>query len=268
MMKKLIAILIIGVIGAVALAGTKAGSYIRSQLFTAQEDIENSIEPNTEIRRIRFEIGQLDKDVDIVKGELAEANVNVRLLSREVEDLRKDVDLSEKSARVHGEAVKSASENDKLLWGNRQVGYAEAKDLLFAEVKRHNDLKARLHSKENALVSQSQTRDRIDQQFHAMMDQKDELTNNVMDLESEVRLAQVEQVNSKYQDDGTRMAKIKKSMADLRKRMLIQREKLSLNKTAEKSPAASRTVDEILSGLNNPGPAKGGVEEVKVIAKP
>ena len=152
--KKIITVLIIGVVGAVALAGTKAGSYIRSQLASIQDDMEDSIDPNVELKRIRYEIGQLDKDIDTVKGELAEANVNVRVLKKEVEDCRKDVELTEKSVRMHGDVIKAASENDRIKWGVRQVSYVEAKDLLFNEVKRHNDLKARLKLKEAGLVSQ------------------------------------------------------------------------------------------------------------------
>ncbi len=267
--KKIITVLIIGVVGAVALAGTKAGSYIRSQLASIQDDMEDSIDPNVELKRIRYEIGQLDKDIDTVKGELAEANVNVRVLKKEVEDCRKDVELTEKSVRMHGDVIKAASENDRIKWGVRQVSYVEAKDLLFNEVKRHNDLKARLKLKEAGLVSQAQTRDLIKQHFDAMVEQQEDLTTAVKDLEAEVRLAQVEQVNSKYQNDDTRMAKIKKSMGDLRKRTMIRREKLNINKTtAEHSPGATQTVNEILAGLNNGNAAKSGIEEVKVITKP
>jgi hypothetical protein len=270
MTKKILLILIIGIVGAAALANSKAGSYIRAQVAAWQDDVEDSIDPQVELRRIRFEIAQLDKDADAVKGDLAEANVNVRVLAKEVEELRKDVEVSDKSVRAHGDVMKVASESDKIQWGRRRaVTYGEAKDLLFQEVKRHNEMKARLKQKEAGLVAQSQTRDLIKQHFEAMIEQKDELTNAVQDLESEVRLAQVEQVNSKYQDDGTRMAKVKKSMADLRKRTLVRREKLNLNKsTAERNPGATLTVDEILGGLNNGGQVKSGVDEVKVIGKP
>ena len=268
MSRKIVTVLIIGVFGSYALADTKIGSYVWSQLAFWKKEAEDSVGTKTTLRNIHYEIGQLDKDIDAVKGELAEANVNVRLLKKEVEELRRDVEVGEKSVRAHGEVVKAASDADKIQWGVRNVNYVEAKDLLYGEVKRHNDLKARLKAKENALVMQAQTRDRIEQHYTAMVEQKEELATALMELESEVRLAQVEQVNSKYQNDDTRMTRIKKSMADLRKRTMVQREKLNINKATERSPGTTQTVDEILAGLNNGAPAKGGIEEVKVIGKP
>ena len=57
--------------------------------------------------------------------------------------------------------------------------------------------------------SQEQTRELIEQQLQEMLKQKDELASAVEEMEAELRLAKVEQIRSKHQNDGSRMAEIK-----------------------------------------------------------
>src|SRR5580692_8229831 len=138
MIKKLIAIAVVGVVGAYIVGETKAGSHIRAWAGRMGAKLEKSVTPEMELARIKNEIGHLDGDVDKVKGDLAEANVNARLLRRETEDLRNEVKTSETAVRKHGEVIAAASENSQIQWGMRKVNYVDAKELLMAEVKRHN----------------------------------------------------------------------------------------------------------------------------------
>ena len=164
--------------------------------------------------------------------------------------------------------IKAASESDKIQWGFRTVGHNEAKELLMSEVQRHNDLKARFKSHEVALATQEQTREIIEQQLQEMLKQKDELYAAVGAMEADIKLAKVEQIRSKYQNDGSRMADVKSSLAELRKKILVQREKLKIHHNFDRSPAEGKSVDEILAGLDGNAPKKPAADEVKVIVRP
>ena len=61
------------------------------------------------------------------------------------------------------------------------------------------------------------------------------------------------------------MGDIKTSLTDLRKRIMVQREKLRVAETYTKNPAADKSVKEILGGLD--GESANGTSEVKVIEK-
>jgi hypothetical protein len=64
------------------------------------------------------------------------------------------------------------------------------------------------------------------------------------------------------------MSDIKSSLAELRKRVMVQREKLHVAETYAKSPAADKSVKEILGGLGNPDTDAGNAGgEVKLIEK-
>jgi len=269
MFKKLLFVVLVIMGGSYVINETKAGSHFRAWASRMSAKIDKKVTPETELARIKHEVGQLDGDIDKVKGDLAEANVNVRLLRREMDDMRQEVKTSETNVRKHGDVIKAANEGDRIQWGYRPVSYNDAKDLLLNEVKRHNDLKERLKVREQALITQEQTRELVEQQLAEMLKQKDELTSAVAEMEAEIKLAKVEQIRSKYQNDGSRMGDIKTSLTDLRKRIMIQREKLRLTETsAPKSPAADKSVEEILAGLSgNVVRAESTSEEVKVISK-
>jgi chromosome segregation ATPase len=268
MIKKLIAIAVVGVVGAYIVGETKAGSHIRAWAGRMSTKLEKSVTPEMELARIKSEIGHLDGDVDKVKGDLAEANVNARLLRRETEEMRSEVKKSEAEVRKHGEVIAAASDNSQIQWGMRKVSYVDAKELLMAEVKRHNDLAARLKTNEQALTVEEQTRDLVEQQLQEMLRQKSELSSAVLQMEADIKLANVEQIRSKYQNDGTRMSDIKSSLAELRRRVMVQREKLHVAETYTKSPAAEKSVKEILGGLDNPDADSGNTGgEVKLIEK-
>jgi len=265
-LKNLVKIALVGLIGVYVVSETKAGSHFRAWVSRMGDKIEQKVDPEMELARIRSEVGLLGGDVDKVKGDLAEANVNVRLLRREVEELRAEVKVSEEAVRKHGEVVKAAAETNRIQWGFRTVSLIEAKELLMAEVKRHNDVKARLKARETACATHEQTRELIEQELQEMLKQKEELSAAVSEMEAEIKLARVEQVRSKYQNDGTRMADVKSSLAELRKRMLVQREKLHIERSTNRSPVEGKSVDDILAGIDEK-PAKKGSDEVKIVEK-
>ncbi len=268
MCKKLVVIALVGLVGAYVINETRAGSHVRAWACKVSTKLESEVKPETELARIRHEVGQIGGDIDKVKGDLAEANVNVRLLQRDVEEFRKEVKDSETAVRKHGEVIKAAAEDDQIQWGLRKVNYSNAKDLLLSEVKRHNDLKAQLKAREQALGTQESTRELIEQQLQEMLKQKEELASAVSEMEAEIKLANVEQIRSKYQNDGTRLGEIKTSLAELRKRVMVQREKLRVTETYTRSPAADKSVEEILGGLDgSANSVKAASSEVKIVNK-
>ena len=95
------------------------------------------------------------------------------------------------------------------------------------------------------------TRDLAEQHLQALISQKSELEAAVVELEADIKLAKIEQVQSKYQNDGTRMAEVKDSLAKLRMRIEVQREKLALSKQYDKSSVENKSVEEILAELDS-----------------
>ncbi len=269
MCKKLFTLAIVGLIGVYVVSETRVGDRFRAWADRMSKKWEKETTPEQELARIKKEVALLDKDVDKVKGDLAESNVNVRLLKTEVDELRTEVKDAEAAVRKHGDALKSASTNDRIQWGYRTVSYVDAKDLLQSEVRRFKDMKDRLKAREAALASQEETRDLVEQQLQEMLKQKEELTLAVAEMETAIKLANVEQIRSKHQNDGTRMAEIKKSLAELKKKIMVQREKLNIDAKVHRSPAENKSVEEILAEMDGQvvKSKKNAAADVKVVTE-
>jgi hypothetical protein len=87
-----------------------------------------------------------------------------------------------------------------------------------------------------------------------MRNQKNELSASIDALEAEVAALKLRQMESKYQTDDSRLAKIKEDIRALRKKLDIQTEELNLLPAAIDPPAAKssahKSVDDILGPLN------------------
>ena len=94
------------------------------------------------------------------------------------------------------------------------------------------------------------------------MTQKAELETAVTELDADIKIAKIEQVESKYQNDGTRMAEVKERLAKLRKRIEIQREKLRAGQAVRhQSSVENKSVDEIMAELDAKDKADGSQPE-------
>jgi chromosome segregation ATPase len=269
MLKKLFVIGIVGLVGAYIVTETKAGSRIRDWVSRQCSKLEKKNTPDEELGRIKKEVKLLDGDIEKVKGDLAEANVSVRDLRADVERLRSEHKEADALARKHGDVMKAASNSDRIQWGGTTLAFADAKEKWAREVGTANRIKQQLASAETSLANQEKTRDLIEQQFHEMRRQKDELTQAVADMEAELKLAKIEQMRSKYQNDGTRMAEIKSSLTELRKRINVQREKLIIDARLHRNPVEDRSVDEIFADLDGKPIKRQPIDdEVKIVNRP
>jgi peptidoglycan hydrolase CwlO-like protein len=251
MCKKIAIVGAAGLLIAAVLTQTHVGGYLRHQFDRADKYLESKVPPEEELARIKTEVGRLDKDIDEARSSLATEIVEVKDLKRKVDDRRTAVETSRAAVEARGKMLKEAGSSKLITWdNNRQISYDRAKELLQAQVKSHKSLETDLKAHETMLAVRERTRDLADQQLRAMVAQKSDLEAAVTELEADIKMAKIEQVQSKYQNDGTRMAEVKESLAKLKKRIEIQREKLALAKQYDPSGAENKTVDEIMAELN------------------
>jgi chromosome segregation ATPase len=253
MIKKAAILAVVGLAGATVLTQTKLGSYALAFFNKAEDKINESVPPDWELERIRNEVSRLDADIEETKGLLAKARVEARVVRADVEKIRPEIDATEAQILRLGAAITSASKGDTIKWEGRSLTVAEAKQELQTEVARHRNRRDELRSKEKMLEIRERNRDLLGKQLTAMIQQKSELATAVDKLDAEINLAKLEQVESRYQNDGSRMAGVKKALQELEKRVAYQREKLTISQQfAGRDNAADKTVDEIL------GDQKGG----------
>lgn len=256
MLKKVFVVGAAGLLTAAVLTQTKLGDLAWNWVDRAERSIESKIKPEDEIRRIKHEVAMLDRDIDKAKGALAEENVEVRHLTKRVEELRVSVEKSRSAVEARRDLFKN-SETSFVKWDGRNISTSKAKELLAAEVANHKSLEREFKAQDTMLTVRERTRTMAEQHLNALVDQKRTLATEVTELEADIKLAKLEQVQSKYQNDGSRMAKVKEDLQNLRKRIEIQREKLNLTKKYDPAAAENKTVDEILAELDSKGEKAG-----------
>jgi chromosome segregation ATPase len=220
MLKKLVILGVIGFVAVTALGGTKLASYIRSEINEARKRAEDSIPPEKEIQRLRSEIKLLEKDTLTVINELAKQRVAVNDLQSQTDELasKQSKDKELLTARIDAleKADKTAQPDQPasfVTFGTRTLNITDAKVELDAATKRYATNQKSLESMQALLANRIKVRDALEKQLETMKAQKAELTAAVDAMEAELAVLKLQQMESKYQTDDTRMAKIKETSA-------------------------------------------------------
>jgi chromosome segregation ATPase len=110
-------------------------------------------------------------------------------------------------------------------------------------------------------------RDTLEKQLDALKNQERELATAIDGLEAEVTALKLQQMESKYQTDDTRLSKIKEDIRALKTKIEIQREELKLLPGVFDTPAtatSNKSVDDIMAPLAG-APAKSGEPTMPII---
>jgi chromosome segregation ATPase len=270
MLKKLVILGIVGFVAVSVVKGSKLGSYIRAEIDALRERAKANVPPEKEIARLRSEIKQLDKDILAVVDQLARENVAVEQLRDKANTLRAEQSKHKELLTARADAIKKATE--QVMFGDRTLTIAAAKAELEEGVKHYTANQKSLETMDVALVSREKVRNTLAKQLETMKNQKRELTAAVDALEAELTALKLQQMESKYQTDDTRLGKIKEDIRALQTKLAIEREKLKLMPAVFETPAkptTNKSVEDIMAPLAEAAkpaaPAAGNKTEAKII---
>ena len=154
-----------------------------------------------------------------------------------------------------------AATKDTCTFGNRTLSIDAAKTELEEGVKRFSGQPevARFDGRARS-PSRIKNRDILEKQLETLKNQKNEIAAAIDATEAELTSLKLQQMESKYQTDDTRLAKIKEDLRKLKTRMDVEREKLKLMPSALEAPAtpaaSGKSVEDIMGQMNTPATAK------------
>lgn len=257
MIKKLVIYGVIGVVGWHAIKDTKAGTWIRTEVAGVRKQVGDSSSPEKDLARIKTDLKLLDIEVQKLIKPLAEETVRVRQFREDVSESRAQLSQAKEVLQARAAAIKSATEYVKF--GDKELPVTSAKAELEEGVKRYTTAQKALEAKELTLASRERIKDGLEKQLEALKTQKLELAAAVDALEAEVMVLKLQQTESKYQTDGTRLARVKESIRELKTKVAVQREELKLMPSAIESSgvaaSGSKSVDDIMAPLSGGKPA-------------
>ncbi len=245
MLKKIIAVGAVGLmtVAAVSWVFPESRSHVRAWVGGVRKDMNDKVTPETELKRLREEIKNLDPEINKAKRELAEARANV-VETKDRNDLaQKNLNKSEEAFRSHLKEVKSATK--EIQWGSVVLTKQQATDRLDIEEKSLTNLRSNAKSLQDSMKVHEEAAALAEQYLTSLISQRDELEALHNELTLEVKKVRNEQVLSKYQRDGTKLANAKELAAGIKKKLEVQRQMNLINQTTEVNAPKKRTLDEI-----------------------
>ena len=257
MIKKLVIWGIVGVVGWNAVKNTKFASHVRTEISSMRKAVDDNTSPEKDLARIKTDVKLLDIEIQKQIKPLAAETVRVKELKEQVSDLRAKQSQTKEILQSRAAAIKSATE--QVTFGERTLSVTTAKGELEEGVKRYTSHQKSLESMELTLASRERIKDGLEKQLDALKTQKFELAAAVDALEAEVTLLKLQQIESQYPTDNTRLARVKESIRELKTKVAVHREELKLMPAAFDAPATAaataKTVDDIMAPLSGAKPA-------------
>lgn len=259
MIKKLLVVAVVGGLAVAAVKGTKWASYVRSEVKSWRDAAEDAVPPETEIARLRGEVKNLDEDtIKIVKqlarlqSDQADLGNREKALESRKSDTKVKLDALATAVREADGKVKAGDTNVYVMFGDSKYSLANAKQKLKDTVADYQAFDKELTHVRLKADTQQRIVDKLDRQRMEMGRLKTDLDSAIDALEEQVQALKLQQMESKYQTDDTRVAQIKESIAKVNKRLDVQRRELNLlqDTVTPGTTTPTETVDEILAPLN------------------
>lgn len=254
MIKKLLLVAVIGGLAFAALKGSKFAGFAKHEAAQIEDYFDSKVPVEKKISGLRKEVRSLDKDIDRVTRDLAAEIVNVRETSEELTGQRTALLEEQTKARALGDKIKAATQ--KVSYGTVEISVDDAKVRLDADVRRVMARKTTVDTLTHTLTSRERIKEFLTRQKDELVRQKVTLTAQIDDLEAEYKSLQLAQMESKFQFDDTRLAKIKETLRDLKRSVDVKKEELKLKPTVTTEdgttgvPANGLSVDDILARMD------------------
>jgi chromosome segregation ATPase len=263
MIKKLLVVAVVGGLAVAAVKQTKFGSMVRTEVKSWREAAEDQISPETEIARLRGEVKNLDEDtIKIVKqlarlqSDQADLGGREKALTAKKSQVGELMASRENAMRAAEAKAKAGESNVRVTFGDQDYSLANGLQKLRDTVAEYKAIDTELTHVRQKSDTQQRIIDKLDRQRLEMNRLKGDLDAAIDGLEEEVQALKLQQMESKYQTDDTRVAQIKESIAKQKKRLDVQRRELNLLQD-EVTPSLSTTesVDDIMAPVKGKKPA-------------
>jgi chromosome segregation ATPase len=252
MFKKLLLVAVVGVVAVAALKGTRFFGYAKNEVEEISAWVEDRMPVEKKIAHLRKEVKGLEKDVDRVAGELAREIVAVRDTAADLE--RESVALADEEKKVRAMAEKLKDATHQVTYGRETISIDLAKQRLSADVKRVVTRQKTVDTLRHTLAAREGIKDTLQKQMATLKTQKVALAAEIDALEAEYKDLQLKQMESRFQFDDTRLARIKESIRNLKNDIDVKKVKLELRPGVVEeptgAPANGLSVDDILAPLN------------------
>jgi chromosome segregation ATPase len=242
MCKKLCVTTLAVVIGLGLLSQTKVGRHIFSlgglTWNNVSSAVGDSVPLDVEIARIGQEIENLNSDINHSYDILAKQKTDVKLLGAKVEALEKQLASDLDNAKTLKAMLDQAGDSEKVSFKGRQVKVDDLGAEFTASWNLFKANEATLEHHKQILAQKQELMEATAAKTKQMETMQDSLRAQLLSLKTKLEKVRVAETVSPVQIDDSRLADIKKDIANLEKRIEEKAQRLELEqqrKTAKQS---------------------------------
>jgi len=271
MCRKVLIAAVAVVVGLFLVKKTELGGLMNVWWKDARASLERQVPPEVQIKQLRDEIEQIDKDIQKNLGRLAKQEADYEALERQVTALRGRQEERKKDIRAMMEKLQDPR-TERISFNGHKYRPSELTHQLQRTVSLHETTKERMKGMETLLQSKKRTLEVSRQRIHEIFTQKEELSTLVAKLETQVEILKLKQTESAVQLDDSHLGRCKDLVSKIERR-LTEDEKLAALQAEygyNKKPASfdkeTKPIAEVLKDAekaiqDDEAPAKVAVEK-------
>ncbi len=217
MFKKMALVGVLGVAGAIAVAGTGAWSYIKTGVHTASESVRDTVPIEWEIKRARQMITDLKPEIE----------KNVRVVAREevaVQNLSKEIDTKETLlAKSRNDIMRLKDDlgtgSVHFVYAGRSYSEDQVRDDLSNRFKQFQVHEQTTNKLKQVLTAREKNLDAARRKLEGMLAAKRELEVEIENIQARLTMVEVAQTTSSVAIDDSQLSSARKVLDELRTRI-------------------------------------------------
>jgi chromosome segregation ATPase len=198
--------------------GTSAPSYVKTAFHKVRENVKESIDPQFDIDRARQEIESLKPMFDQNKETLARAEVEAESLESEVATMQAKLEQEKQTILAMQYKLKTG---DFRLTGHIVDTADDLKAQLASRLDHYDYTSDTLKQKQEILKAKHKIIQAAHEHLETLKEQKSTLLAKLANIEAKLRVLEATQSKNDFNFDGSALARAKKTIADLEKRLNV-----------------------------------------------
>jgi chromosome segregation ATPase len=235
MCKKVVIATLAVLVGLAVVKGTRIGSYLRMAKKDAAAWVDQQVKYETEIKRLRNEIEDLERADAVCYDQVAAQRVSLR---QKEQSVKKDsADLAMFRNRLQSlRGLLRDGETQLVSYNGHEYTKAQVEKQIDIDFDRYKQLKASVASQENYLLALKQALALNEEKMSQLKQNRQSMLTEVQNLENElVELRQAQAASATVVDDSA-YGRVKADIAALKQRMAVDKEKLKVRGVSDKGP--------------------------------
>jgi chromosome segregation ATPase len=227
MCRKVLIAAVAVVVGLFIVKKTELGSLMNVWWKDARASLERQVPPEVQIKQLKDEIEQIDKDIQKNLGRLAKQEADYEALGGQVATLR--AHQNDRKTNIRAMMTKlQEPRTDRINFNGHKYRPSELTRELQRTVALHESSKERLKGLENLLDSKKRTIEVSRQRIDEIFTQKEELSKLVANLEAQVEVLKLKQTESAVQLDDSHLGRCKDLVNRIERRLAEETKLLEL----------------------------------------